>query len=371
MLAYGRGAELGGRDHDFLGCSLTALAVAKACLEAWATWARNSRQTGLAERLSEQVASLRSELAEAQRLQADSHAKVKQLESWLTSEQELSFDAFLRGLRQNDGSQNRREDKDSLFDEERENWLRDKEQQQEVLDKVVLERDRARLEREELRLELAAARMVSQAREEFQASNSAQGSFCGSPRHGSRKPSPEPQRLLSGRAQMAAATRQLEDCLSGFGSFSLPVPERPASPRERLHLQSAPNLPACLALRGRPSNSRERSRCCIVEPVAVAASQSCPVTPKEEPKLLSLSPARGAGTMESRQLVQKDYEDSSASRGLSPFRSEAERLGAFGQLRIRSPSPRAREAHQQFGEGGQANKRSRGFLLLRRPAARS
>lgn len=367
MPAYRGGAELGRAFNDYVGCSITALAVGKACLEAWATHSRNARQTALAERLSEEVASLRSELAEAQRLQADSQAKVKQLESWLTREQELSFDACLRGLRQNDGSQKQIEDKGRPFEEEK--WLRDKEQQQEVLEKVVLERDRARFEREEFRLELAAARMVSQAREEFQASSSAQGSFCGSPRHGSRKASPEPQRLLSGRAQMAAATRQLEDCLSGLGSFALPEPHRPTSPRERLHAQSPPHLPGCLALRGRPLSSRERSGCCIVEPVAVTASQSWPVTPKEQPRLLS--PVRSAGTLESRQPLQKDYEDGSASRGLSPFRSEADRLGAFGQLRIRSPSPHAHEAHRQFAEGGHANKRSRGFLLLRRPAARS
>ncbi|CAE7174694.1 LSMT-L [Symbiodinium pilosum] len=128
-----------------------AVALARACFEAWTMSTRKCRSD---ERLTAEVAELRSELAESQQLRALSQAQVKRLERQLATEQEWCMEASRFCARSRDNCS-----EDSTGppysagspepDRRQEEW-------RQALDRALLERDQARLEREELRLELVA-----------------------------------------------------------------------------------------------------------------------------------------------------------------------------------------------------------------------
>ena len=128
-----------------------AVALARACFEAWTMSTRKCRSD---EMLTAEVAELRSELAESQQLRALSQAQVKRLERQLATEQEWCMEASRFCARSRDNCS-----EDSTGppysagspepDRRQEEW-------RQALDRALLERDQARLEREELRLELAA-----------------------------------------------------------------------------------------------------------------------------------------------------------------------------------------------------------------------
>ena len=130
-----------------------ALALARACFEAWTMSTRHVRHGDAAQRLRAEVAELRSELTESQQLRALSQAQVKRLERQLATEQEWCLEAsrFSSRVRDNcsEDSTGPPYSAGSPVEHRLEEW-------RQALDRALLERDQARLEREELRLELAA-----------------------------------------------------------------------------------------------------------------------------------------------------------------------------------------------------------------------
>ena len=180
-----------------------AVALLKACFEAWVTCSKKGqkevRRSDIersdvkheeeVERFKSEIAELRSELKEAQRESAVNLTKVKTLESQLATEQEWNFEAERFCQRQHR--------------EQREQWEQRMPKALELekrLEQVMMERDHAMVEREQLRLELTALQLVKQAREDRAQS---------------------PPRLQ--RAELAAVTRQLQDCFIGLAPTQ-PVP---------------------------------------------------------------------------------------------------------------------------------------------------
>jgi len=178
------------------------VALLRACFEGWVFCAK--RRTGRpgsqgteSDQLRElraEIARLRSELVESQRLSAFNEAKVKQLELQLATEQEWNFEAvrFCESHGTPHGASNVRPSVASSMASPADG----------LLEQAIFERDQALVEREQLRLELTAMQLVSQSREEVPTPSSRLGSPSRSPR--------------LARAQLAAVTRQLQDCCVGL-----------------------------------------------------------------------------------------------------------------------------------------------------------
>ena len=170
------------------------LAVVRACFEGWASRIGASACVE-SEKLRAEIAQLRSELVESQRLRALSQARVQQLELQLATEQDWVFEAARFSSRLAHSPK-------AISPHSRASRQQEKEQkEQKELEQVMSERDQAMLEREELRLQLAAMQVMTRGRE--------------ASREASRSSSPRSPVLA--RAQLAAATRQLEDCFMGLG----------------------------------------------------------------------------------------------------------------------------------------------------------
>lgn len=178
------------------------VALLRACFEGWVFCAK--RRTGRpgsqgteSDQLRElraEIARLRSELVESQRLSAFNEAKVKQLELQLATEQEWNFEAvrFCESHGTPHGASNVRPSVASSMASPADG----------LLEQAIFERDQALVEREQLRLELTAMQLVSQSREEVPTPSSRLGSPSRSPR--------------LARAQLAAVTCQLQDCCVGL-----------------------------------------------------------------------------------------------------------------------------------------------------------
>lgn len=176
-----------------------AVALLRACFEGWVLCSklRDHSSTEL-KQLRDEIAKVRSELVESQRVSAFNEARVKQLEHQLATEEEWNFETVrfcqsteefpVRSVASSMASPLHRDTVD-------------------LLEQVTFERDQAMVEREQLRLELTAMQLVSHS----QAATSATSPRLGSPR---RSPGRSPQVLT--RAQLAAATRQLQDCCMGL-----------------------------------------------------------------------------------------------------------------------------------------------------------
>ena len=132
-----------------------AVAVARACFEAWTM--STSRRGGDAQcsRREAEVAELRSELAESQQYRALSQAKIKRLEQQLQIEQEWCLEASRFCSNRVDNCSDSTGPPFSHSGSPVDQRLPEPDWQG-ALDRALLERDQARLEREEMRLELAA-----------------------------------------------------------------------------------------------------------------------------------------------------------------------------------------------------------------------
>ncbi len=172
-----------------------AVALLKACFEGWVLCSkRRDHSSTELKQLRDEIAKVRSELVESQRVSAFNEARVKQLEHQLATEEEWNFETVrfcqsteefpVRSVASSMASPLHRDTVD-------------------LLEQVTFERDQAMVEREQLRLELTAMQLVSHS----QAATSATSPRLGSPRR-------SPQVLT--RAQLAAATRQLQDCCMGL-----------------------------------------------------------------------------------------------------------------------------------------------------------
>lgn len=187
-----------------------AVALLKACFEAWVTC---TKKCNVETKLRKEIAELRSELVEARRLCALSQARVKQLEVQITTEQEWIFET-------------------ERFCQRSEVLSKPVHSDENRLQEMMFERDQAMVEREQLRLELTAMQLVSQAREDF-------ASAASTPR------SPRLQ-----RAQLAAVTRQLQDCCIGVAPTQTSTTVASSSPRR--------HLPVAVSHRERPSAAASR-----------------------------------------------------------------------------------------------------------------
>lgn len=200
------------------------VALLRACFEGWVFCAK--RRTGRpgsqgteSDQLRElraEIARLRSELVESQRLSAFNEAKVKQLELQLATEQEWNFEAvrFCESHGTPHGASNVRPSVASSMASPADG----------LLEQAIFERDQALVEREQLRLELTAMQLVSQSREEVPTPSSRLGSPSRSPR--------------LARAQLAAVTRQLQDCCVGLAPTGTSTT-----------ISSSPRLPGPLGVR--------------------------------------------------------------------------------------------------------------------------
>eukprot|EP00438_Fugacium_kawagutii_P027155 Skav219929 [mRNA] locus=scaffold4801:37267:37839:- [translate_table: standard] len=163
-----------------------ALALLRACFEGWVSCTKRStgcRSNSEVNQLRAEVAKLRSELVESQRVSAFNEARVKQLELQMATEQEWNYET-------------------DRFCEDRHPPASSMASPSGQLEQVIFERDQALVEREQLRLELTAMQLVRQSRSEVGAPRSQPGSSPRSPRFA--------------RAQLAAVTRQLQDCCVGL-----------------------------------------------------------------------------------------------------------------------------------------------------------
>lgn len=200
------------------------VALLRACFEGWVFCAK--RRTGRpgsqgteSDQLRElraEIARLRSELVESQRLSAFNEVKVKQLELQLATEQEWNFEAvrFCESHGTPHGASNVRPSVASSMASPADG----------LLEQAIFERDQALVEREQLRLELTAMQLVSQSREEVPTPSSRLGSPSRSPR--------------LARAQLAAVTRQLQDCCVGLAPTGTSTT-----------ISSSPRLPGPLGVR--------------------------------------------------------------------------------------------------------------------------
>ena len=178
-----------------------AVALLKACFEGWVFYTkRRGPQSSELDQLRAEIVKLRSELVESQRISAFNEARVKQLELQLATEQEWNFEALRFCESQTPQTPHVPQSKASSMVSP-----------DGFIEQVIFERDQALVEREQLRLELTAMQLVSQSREEVGPSHSpsSRRSRLGSVGSPSRSP-----RLA--RAQLAAVTRQLQDCCVGL-----------------------------------------------------------------------------------------------------------------------------------------------------------
>eukprot|EP00435_Cladocopium_sp_Y103_P069754 s475_g33.t3 len=208
------------------------VALLRACFEGWVSCTK--RRTGRTGRTGSQgeselrelraeIARLRSELVESQRLSAFNEAKIKQLELQLATEQEWNFEAVrfcAHGTPH--GASNVQPVASSVASPA-----------DGLLEQAIFERDQALVEREQLRLELTAMQLVSQSREEVPTPSSRLGSPSRSPR--------------LARAQLAAVTRQLQDCCVGLEPTGTSTT-----------ISSSPRLPGPLGVRREKMSARHQ-----------------------------------------------------------------------------------------------------------------
>lgn len=191
------------------------VALLRACFEGWVLCTkRRTGRTGSQGTESDQlrelraeIARLRSELVESQRLSAFNEAKVKQLELQLATEQEWNFEAvrFCESHGTPQSASNVRPSVASSMASPADG----------PLEQAIFERDQALVEREQLRLELTAMQLVRQSRQSREEVTSFTSSSRLSQSQPGRSPrSPRSPRLA--RAELAAVTRQLQDCCVGL-----------------------------------------------------------------------------------------------------------------------------------------------------------